>query len=146
VTALLRATSLSVFSTALSAAAPSAGGSMAVTTTPPISTQLRSSRPRTLYVDHLRQRIATFHMASLSALSTQELNRDATMMDRLSGPLPHPQMGDLLRRTQRSAAEFILLVSYSTTRSPWSVLFSRRPPSSVTVTMSSIRTPNLPAR
>ena len=37
-------------------------------------------------------------------------------------------------------------LNYSTTRSPWSVLFSRRPPSAVTVTMSSIRTPNLPAR
>ena len=36
--------------------------------------------------------------------------------------------------------------NYSTTRRPWSVLLRRRPPSAVTVTMSSIRTPNLPAR
>jgi hypothetical protein len=44
------------------------------------------------------------------------------------------------------SVDVVFRLNYSTTRSPWSVLFKRRPPSAVTVTMSSIRTPNLPAR
>lgn len=43
---------------------------------------------------------------------------------------------------ENPAVTWVPGLNYSTTRNPWSVLFRRRPPSAVTVTMSSISTPN----
>jgi hypothetical protein len=62
----------------------------------------------------------------------------------LRGGFQRPQLWQMA--SGRTQASHRCSLSYSTTRSPWSVLFKRWPLSSVTVTMSSIRTPNLPAR
>jgi hypothetical protein len=61
---------------------------------------------------------------------------------------PDPQSDSHLGSADsvKPPVDVALRLIYSTIRNPWSVLFRRWPPSAVTVTMSSMRTPNLPAR
>jgi hypothetical protein len=83
--------------------------------------------------------------AMIIGLPNAKPTRDATRVDPRGTRTPHPPGVNLTGCDVTRNLEALRL-NYSTTRSPWSVLFSRRPPSSVTVTMSSMRTPNLPAR
>ena len=117
--------------------APSAGTSAALMTPSPIGSRMRPICAARLAISPATDCHAR-HGRPASPLCTSP-TWTTTIGCYLEAPI-HGVNFTIAARTSAKSCD------YSTTRRSWSVLLSRRPPSSVTVTMSSIRTPNSPAR